>query len=130
MRVIVLGLLTFLLGSCGLFMDERYEGSTDDCTNNHPDWDVLLLLDAPTSPVPSGYLGVASTSADDTWTLAPIEDAQNTPTGLTFKAKFDLGSDIMRVEVTLDRGPDGTLKGDWEHDTNGTVKCDVELEAK
>lgn len=124
-------LLGVLWAASACTSDERWEGRLKACSSSVAnDTKILLVLDTPRPPRPTGYMGKASENADETWTLTEIEDAVGPLSSIKFTATYSVGArEEWEVELT---GGATTLEGDASIDTNtilGTIniKCDVEL---
>lgn len=143
MKAVRLGVLLLTVASVlsGCAADERWEGSLSRCTNNDRNDDqVLLILDKPRPPSPTGMLGSADSNDRDTWTLTDIKDSQGLG-DLLFKATFLLGNGNARVteewDVELKAAGFTQYEGDvtitisltlpFIGTQTDTVRCDLEL---
>ncbi|MEW5850884.1 MAG: hypothetical protein AB2A00_19010 [Myxococcota bacterium] len=126
-------LLTALL-SLACADDQLWEGETDDCTGNVQDFKVMLLLDSPMPPQPTGFVGKADDSQDDTWSVTEISDGSSMGPTLIIEATFNNGLVTEKWKLELSQSGPGTLEGELDADGNaGNVfnydyKCDVKLE--
>lgn len=122
-----------LCASTGCTSDERWEGSLSGCsTAAFNDVKVLLVLDTPRPPEPSGWFGKGGSDSDGTWSITEIEDAVGPFNGITFKAEFVAGSLRESWDVELSGTP-ASMEGEVEIEQSlgvfgtSTVKCDVEV---
>jgi hypothetical protein len=131
MKTLTLGLSAVLVAAlcaCGQPLEE-WEGDLESCDNTTQDLAAVLILDRQlTSPL-AGWFGFATTTATDTYLLAPIEDAQQSGADLTFTVEWDLGGGSTPLDGDFDLTFDGDrVEGNADLDSSGSsIDCDVDL---
>lgn len=125
----VAALLSLLfLASCGPMTDQRWEGTATSCTDNVPDFDVIMLLNRVGSDIP-GWAGSKLSGSKANYYLGQISDLKQTGSNLTFSVDFDQGSVTNTWEVDLDN-KGSKWSGEIKQKVgSNTTRCDVDLEA-
>ena len=115
--------------ACGL-NDERYDGRADGCSGNLSSMSVLLLLDGPVTPTPTGYFGQEYPSGRNTWTVAALTDGRFNGNRLTFTVRFENGAaTTSRWDVDVTRKAPNGFEGKVEifAQSGRTYQCDITL---
>lgn len=125
------GALLLALAACGSPIDEKWQGTEGNCSDNvNGTADVRLVLDGPVTASPSGVWQVATSGSS--WLENDISDASYVGPSLQFTVEIRtqtfLGTFVVTTRYDLTRTP-GKLEGTSETDTgNGSYTCDVSLE--
>ncbi|MBI5498153.1 MAG: hypothetical protein HY904_24335 [Deltaproteobacteria bacterium] len=133
---LVLGSVLALLASgCGI-AQEHWEGTLSRCDNNgFEDQQVLLRVDLPRAPSPTGWAGTAEPNDRDTWVMTEIDDSSGGMVGIQYEAFYDFNGATERWTVDLKNAGPTAMEGDVEivatfWNFQGTIRCDLKMERK